>query len=179
MSRSLIGAALPAGRKMESPAESVDEVAWSHLSGMIGAAHRLDHADYVARARALGAESLARQQRAGLYVWFLLRNAVGEVIEWRVPSDEDLERVARDHARGFRILTGGDAKALENVLRQAWRRSQREKKLTPGEMLVVGGAAIGLLCHDAGGSLNRMKPQLDEWWRKHAGDYLKGGLIPQ
>lgn len=164
---------------MENRFEDVlDEVVWDHLVRMIRAAHSLHSSDYLARVQELGRESRAREQRAYFYILFILRMAVGEVIQWRAPSDAELERVSRDYEFRFRTLVGADRATFEDLLRNAWDRPLKGEEISLGRQAVLGGAAIGILFQNPKKSLRWVKPRLDEYWVKNSDNYLKGGLLP-
>ena len=169
-------------REMESDVDdkdetAVDEVVWGHLVRMIRAAHSLSHSDYMDRVNELGLEGKWRQQRAWLCVRFLLRAAVGDFVEWRVPDDEDLKRISRENVDGFRALVGGDEQVLENLLRRAWERPI-QTKFSLGKFVVMGAAAIGILYRDPEESLRKMRPHLQKWWSDFSGDFYRKGLLP-
>jgi hypothetical protein len=155
--------------------DALDEVVWDHVVRMVRAAHGLSHADYMARATELGRESLPRQKQASLYVWYLLRNAVGEIIEWRVPSDEDLQRISHAYFGGFRALVGRDESTFEDLLLRVWERPRRAGKMSFGDLAVLGAAAIGILYQDPDKSLAWVRPRLNTWWLKSSDKYLKNG----
>ena len=170
-------AAVRQGGKVEDKSENVlDEVVWNHVVSMVRAAHGQSHAEYVDRMNELAREGRPRQRVAWLYVWFILRHAVGGVIQWRVPSDEDLARISHDYIDGFRALVGGGQPTFEDLLRTAWERTPRIKKLSIGEQLAFGGAAIGILLQDPEHAMGFIKPRLNEWWLKYADNFLRKGL---
>jgi hypothetical protein len=72
--------------------DALDEVVWSHIARMVQAAHGLSHRGYMDRVNEFAGQGIPRQRAAWLYVSFILRHAVGEVIQGRIPGDEDLER---------------------------------------------------------------------------------------
>jgi tetratricopeptide (TPR) repeat protein len=164
---------------MENKSESaLDQVVWSHIVRMVQAAHGLSHVGYMDRVNEFAKYDTPRQRVAWLYVWFILRQTVGEVIQGRIPSDEDLERISRDYMEPFRTLVGGGQPTFEDLLRIAWLRDPRVKKLSFGEQVVFGCAAIGILLQNPEHTLSLVKPQLNEWWLENSEHYRRRGLIP-
>jgi hypothetical protein len=164
---------------MENKSESaLDQVVWSHIVTMVQAAHGLSHAGYMDQVNEFARYGTPRQRVAWPYVWFILRHTVGEVIQGGTPSDEDLERISRDYMDPFRTLVGVGQPTFEDLLRIAWLRDPRVKKLSFGEQVVFGCAAIGILLQNPEHALGLVKPQLNEWWLGNSGHYRRRGLIP-
>jgi hypothetical protein len=114
----------------------IDEEVWDRLAGIIWAAHQMDKRVFLARARSLAEEvDLPRQQRAGLYVWYLLRNALGGKVGGRVPTDAELARIARDCFALFSPLVNADRTALEETFRKVFERAPLEKESSAGSPL--------------------------------------------
>jgi hypothetical protein len=157
---------------------ALDEAVWGHVVGMIQAAHDLSHLGYMDRVKEFARQDIPRQRVAWLYVWFILRHAVGEVIQGRIPSDEDLARISRDYMDPFHALVGGGQPTFEDLLRTAWLRDPRIKKLSSGEQVVFGCAAIGILLKNPKHTLGLVKPQLNEWWLENSDHYRRRGLMP-
>jgi tetratricopeptide (TPR) repeat protein len=157
---------------------ALDEMVWSHIARLVQAAHVLSHSGYMDRVKEFARQDIPRQRVAWLYVWFILRHAVGEIIQGRIPSDEDLARISRDYMDPFRTLVGGGQPTFEDLLRTAWLRDPRIKKLSFGEQVVFGCAAIGILLQDPEHTLDLVKPRLNEWWLENSDHYRRRGLIP-
>lgn len=160
-------------------ADSVlDEEVWDRLIGIVTAAHEMDKASFVARARSFAEEvPLPGHQRAGLYLWYLLRNALGGKVGGRVPTDAELTRISRDYVARFSTVVDADRPILEDTFRHVFERAPLKKEITPGELLVLGPAALGVLYEDPDAELSRMKPHLNNWWRKHAEKFHSQGLL--
>lgn len=156
----------------------LDEEVWDRLAGMIRAAHEMDRELFAVRARSLGEEvELPGQQRAGLYLWYLLRNALGGKVGGRVPTDAELARISRDYFARFSAVVDADRLALEDTFRKVFERAPLKEEIGPGALLVLGLAAVGVLYEDPDAELSKMKPHLDSWWRKHAEKFHSQGLL--
>jgi tetratricopeptide (TPR) repeat protein len=164
---------------MEKKSESaLDQVVWSHIVKMVQAAHGLGRVGYIDQVNEFARYDTPRQRVAWLYVWFILRHTVGEVLQGGAPSDEDLERISRDYVNPFRALVGFGQPTFEDLLRIAWLRDPGVKKLSFGEQVVFGCAAIGILLQNPEHTLDLVKPQLNEWWLENSDHYRRRGLIP-
>lgn len=147
----------------------LDEDVWDRLSAIIMAAHELDRDTFVALGWSFNNEvKLPGKQRAGLYVWYLLRNALGGKVGGRVPTDDELARISHDYVARFSSLVMADRPILEDTFRKVFERTPLTKEIGPGDLLVLAPAALGVLYSDPGTELNRMKPHLNSWWQKHA-----------
>lgn len=156
----------------------LDEEVWDRLAGMIRAAHETDREMFASLGRSFGEEvDLPRQQRAGLYVWYLLRNALGGKVGGRVPTDAELARISRDYFARFSGLVDADRAAMEDTFRKVFERAPLKEEISPGGLLVLGLAALGVLYEDPDAELGRMKPHLDRWWGKHAEKFHSQGLL--
>jgi hypothetical protein len=92
-------------------ASALDEEIWDRLVEIIGAAHEMDREVFLARQWSFVKEvKLPGQHRAGAFLWFLLRNALGGKIGGRVPTDAELER------------SGCAGRAARRAVRRRWRR---------------------------------------------------------
>ena len=155
-----------------------DEEVWDHVAGMIRAARKMDREMFAARGRSFADEvKLPGHQRAGLYLWYLLRNALGGKVGGRVPTDAELARISRDYFARFSALVDADQAAMEDTFRKVFERAPLKEEISPGGLLVLGLAALGVLYEDPDAELGRMKPHLDRWWRKHAEKFHSQGLL--
>ena len=94
-----------------------------------------------------------------------------------MPSDVDLSRISRENFARFRILADVDQSILEDLFRKAFERPPLRKKISPGELLVLAPAALGVLYGDPDSELKAVKPRIVEWWKKYAEDFYREGLI--
>lgn len=155
-----------------------DEEVWDRLAGMIRAAREMDREMFAPLGRSFGEElDLPGQQRAGLYVWYLLRNALGGKVGGRMPTDAELARISRDYFARFSALVDADRLALEDTFRKVFERVPLKEEISPGALLVLGLAVLGVLYEDPAAAPSRMKPHLDRWWRKHADKFHSQGLL--
>jgi hypothetical protein len=164
---------------MEMNADSVvDEEVWDRLTEMIRAAHELNREAFAVLTRSFADEmKLPRQQRAGLYLWYLLRNARGGMVGGRVPTDAELARISRDYFARFSAVVDADRPTIEDVFRKVFERAALKKEIGPGALLVLAPAALGVIYPDPDAELSRMKPHLNRWWQKHSEKYHSQGLL--
>ena len=76
---------------------------------------------------------------------YLLRNALGEIVDGRVPTDAELERISYDYVAGFSAAVDAGRSALEDTFRNVFERSPLTKEIGAGDLLVLGSAALGAL----------------------------------
>ena len=156
----------------------LDEEIWDRLAGIIRAAHEMDREVFLARARSFAEDvGLPGHQQAGLYLWYLLRNALGGKVGGRVPTDAELTQISRDYFARFSALADADRPTLEDTFRKVFERAPVKKEISPGGLLVLAPAALGVLYEDPDAELTRMKPHLNSWWQKHAEKFHSQGLL--
>ncbi|MGH3168391.1 MAG: hypothetical protein ACRDN0_21225 [Trebonia sp.] len=160
-------------------ADSVlDEETWDRLAEIIKAAHQSDREAFLARVQSFAQEMKhPAHQRAGLYVWYLLRNAAGGKVGGRAPTDAELTRISREYFPKFSALVTADRITMEDTFRKVFERPPRKKEIRPGDLLMLGPAAIGVLYEDPDAELSKMKPHLNRWWQKHAEEFHGQGLL--
>lgn len=157
---------------------ALDEGVWDRLTEIITAAHEMRRDSFFALTRSLVDEVvLSGQQRAGLYLWYLLRNALGRKAGGRGPTDAELAFIADDYFARFSVLVGTDVAVLEDLFRKVFERAPVKKEISPGELLVLAPAALGILYEDPGAELSRMKPRLNSWWQRYAEKFHSQGLL--
>ncbi len=156
----------------------LDEEVWERLTAMIMAAHGTDRESFLALVWSFSQEvELPGHQRAGLYLWYLLRNALGGKVGGRVPTDDELARISRDYVARFSALVNADRPILEDTFRKVFERAPLKKEIGPGDLLMLAPAALGVLYSDPGAELSRMKPHLNNWWLKNAEKFHSEGLL--
>jgi|HubBroStandDraft_3_1064219.scaffolds.fasta_scaffold15360_3 hypothetical protein len=160
-------------------ADSVlDEEVWDGLVEIIMAAHEGNRELFLGRAGEFAKEvELRGHQRAGLYLWYLLRNAVGGKVDRRVPTDAELASISRKYVARFSALVVADRSILEDTFREVFERAPLKRAIRPGDLLVLAPAALGVLYDDPAAELARMKPHLNEWWKMHADKFHREGLL--
>jgi hypothetical protein len=157
---------------------ALDEGVWDRLTDMIGAAHEMHRESYWALARSMADEvALPGHQRAGLYLWYLLRNALGGKVGERVPTDAELVRISCDYFARFSGLVDADRPVLEDLFRKVFERAPVKKEIGPGGLLALAPAALGVLYEEPGAELSRMKPRLNSWWQRYAQKFHSQGLL--
>jgi hypothetical protein len=156
----------------------VDEEVWRRLVEIIRAAHELDRKEFVARARSFAEEvELPGHQRAGLYLWYLLRNALGAKVGGRVPTDAELTRISHDYIARLSTLVDAGRPIMEDTFRKVFERAPLKKEILPGELLLLASAALGVLYENPDDELSRMKPHLNNWWQEHSEKFHSQGLL--
>lgn len=156
----------------------LDEDVWERLTAIIMAAHELDRDRFLALARSFSNEvKLPAQQRAGLYLWFVLRNALAGKVGGRVPTDAELAHISHDYAERFSSLVAADRAILEDTFRKVFERAPLKKEIGPGGLLVLAPVAIGVLYNDPASALSRIKPGLSSWWQEYAEQFHRQGLL--
>jgi RHS repeat-associated protein len=159
-------------------ADSVlDEDTWGRLSQMIRAAHEENRETLLVLMRSFAQEALPAHQCAGLYVWYLLRNAIAEKVGGRAPTDAELTHISRDYFAGFSVLVDADRSVLEDTFRKVCERPPLNREIRPGDLLVLGPAALGVLYEDPDAELERMKPRLINWWQKYGEKFHSQGVL--
>lgn len=141
-----------------------DEEIWDRLARIVRAAHEMDRDVFLARAQSFADEvGLPGQQRAGLYLWYLLRNALGGKVGGRVPTDAELARISHDYFARFSALADADRRTLEDTFRKVFERAPVKKEISPGGLLVLAPAALGVLYEDLDAELASMSQALRAW----------------
>jgi hypothetical protein len=160
-------------------ADSVlDEEVWGRLTEIIQDADQLNREAFAAHGRSFGDEmKLPAQQRAGLYVWFMLRNALGGTVGGRVPTDAELAQISRDYFARISVLVDADQTTMEDVFRKVFERPPLKQEIGPAALLVLALAALGVIYPDPAVELSRIKPHLNRWWQKHSEKYHRQGLL--
>jgi hypothetical protein len=154
----------------------IDQGVWDGLEEGILAAQRLDGQEY-GRLMAAFSEnvSLAGQQQAGLYVWYLLRNVVGG-IAGGMPSESFLHDISINHTGGFEKVAKADSSLLEDALRKVFELPPKVKDVGPGGLLFLAPAACGVLLADSGYELSVLKEKLNKWWMRSSNNFYNKGL---
>lgn len=102
--------------------DALDRAAWESLSGVILAASHGDANAHAEVFRRRPGQATAEGRRASLYLWYLLRYRVAEVLGRR-PSPEDLgDLAARTYPR-FALLIRQDVGQLEATFQTVFESS--------------------------------------------------------
>jgi hypothetical protein len=170
------GGALPGAD--QGTRAKIDEDVWDRLTALIRAAHELDREAFAGLLRSINADvELRGRQRAGLYVWYLLRNALGGKAGGQAPTDAELADISHDHVERFSAVVNAGRPVLEDLFRKVFERAPLTKQIGPGDLLVLGPAALGVLYEDPDPELITMKPHLSSWWQRHAEKFHSQGLL--
>jgi hypothetical protein len=156
--------------------EAIDGAVWRALCSLVNAASNLDGQALAGRSQEFSNKiKLAGQQQAGLYIWFLLRQ-VAACIVGRVPNADDLKIISAENYRAFSTVVTASRSAFEDTLRKVFELQPLEKEIGPGDLLVLGSAALGVLLRALGSDLDTLKPKLGEWWLRHSAKFYNQGL---
>jgi hypothetical protein len=159
-------------------ASALDEEIWDRLVELIKAAHAMDAEVFRARQRSFGDEvKLPGQHRAGPFLWYLLRNALGGKVGGRVPTEAELEFISHEYCVRFGALVNADRTVLEDTFRSVFELTPLKKEISPAELMVLAPPALGVLYDDADAELSRMKPHLDRWWQKYSEKLRAQGVL--
>jgi hypothetical protein len=157
--------------------DGINEEAWLRLCEAVIAAHRFDglgHAQALLRWRREVA--LPIQQRAGAYLLYLLWRHIKTLLG-RKPSPEDLRELAISIYPRFRDQLRGSEIQLDAVLRRAFGYTLPAAQVTPGEFMVFGSVALGLLLAEPQRELDLMRPGMASWWHKNKDRFREEGLL--
>jgi len=159
----------PEGRDAPALGDGLDESAWKVLCESTQAAHRGD-------ARAHVAPLLRYEQETpddtgvGFYLWYLLRYRVLQILGRR-PSREDLQMLAERFYPQFSALIRGNQRQLEDTLLTVFAFADDDRKVSGGNAIVIGSAALGVLLDDPKSRLTEMRPHLAEWWQRNKAEF--------
>jgi hypothetical protein len=162
--------------RMVETKDLIDENVWARLGKIVKAAHDLNREEFAILSRAFSREvNIPGQQKAGLYLWYLLRHALAKVAGG-LPSASDLSRISGDYVANFSAVVEADRSILEDTFRKVFELSPLVKEIGPGDLLVLGSAALGVLSEDSDEELARMKPGLNRWWASNSESFHNQGL---
>jgi hypothetical protein len=155
--------------------DGLDGLSWDVLCQSVAAAHRGDAQAHAAPLLRYERE-VPRDTRAGVYLWYLLRYRVAELLGRR-PSPEDLHALAERSYPAFARLIRGDRSQLEDTLFTVFGLACEGRKVGGGMGVVMGSAALGVLLDDPETELAAMRPHLAQWRRASADEFrdLEGG----
>lgn len=152
-----------------APGDGLDPVSWAAVCESTAAAHRGDAHAHVTPLLRLERE-MPNDPRAGLYLWYLLRYRVAELLG-RKPNAEDLHALAERFYPAFAKLIHGDRDQLENTVLTVFALVNAERKVSGGDAVVMGSAALGVLLDDPESELTAMRPHLAAWWQRNAAKF--------
>jgi hypothetical protein len=155
--------------------DALDKVAWEVLSGVVAAASTGDANAHAEVFRRWPADVPGEGRRASVYLWFLLRYRVAEVLGRR-PAPEDLHELAVRVYPRFARLTRQDEGRLEATFRTVFDSAESPDHLRGSMFLILGTAALGALLDDAEPELAVMRPHLAEWWQRNADEFRDRGV---
>jgi hypothetical protein len=149
--------------------DGLDGLSWDVLYQSVAAAHRGDDEAHVAPLLRYERE-VPHDGRAGLYLWYLLRYRVAELLGRR-PGQEDLHALAGCIYPAFAKLIRGDRSQLEDTLLTVFGLAAEDRKVSGGRGVVMGSAALGVLLDDPESELAAMRPHLAQWRRANADEF--------
>jgi len=162
--------------------DGLDELRWRTLCKMIIAASMGDptaaHRACSQLAERRPAEP--RDGHAAVYLWFLIRYRVLELLG-RTPTEDDLHDLAvRFNPRFARVARQDrDPDLLQRTLRTYYELTTLDDEVAGGLVVVAGTAALGAMLDNPQAQLEAMRPHLAKWLRDN-GEYLRNiGLLQQ
>lgn len=155
--------------------DALDVAAWGALRTAILAASKGDADAHAAVFRLWPGDAAAEGRRASLYLWYLLRYRIAEVVGRR-PSPEDLRDLAVRAYPRFALLIRRDVEQLEATFRTVCESAESQDHLKGGMFLILGTAALGSLLDDADSELGVMRTNMADWWHRKAGEFRARGV---
>jgi hypothetical protein len=170
------GAVVPAEGGLHRADEEFDQELWQRLGKVIGAANRGDTRAHTAEFLLWAKEvPLARQQRAGLYLWYLLQYRITDTLRRR-PTQQDLHEIALSAYPRFRQVVTADETLLEDVLRKVFEFPQLKTHIQAGQLAVLGSAVLGVLMDHPAADMEAARPHLIQWWQRNVKRFREQGL---
>lgn len=163
------------GDAADQAGDALDAAAWDALHTAILAASKGDADAHAEVFRRWPGDSAAEGRRASLYLWYLLRYRIADVIGRR-PSPEDLRALAVSTYPRFALLIRRDVGQLEATFRTVFESAESSDHLKGGMFLILGTAALGSLLDDAASELGVMRTNLSDWWRRKAAEFHARGV---
>lgn len=164
-------------RKTESGtpdlADGLDRRAWAVVWESAAAAHRGSARAHVAPLLRYEREA-PRDVMVGVYLWYLLRYRVAELIAAR-PDADDLHVLADRYYPTFSKLIRGDKSQLADTLLTAFELAAEDRKVSGGNAVVLGSAALGVLLEHPEAELRAMRPHLAAWSERNAAYFREPG----
>ena len=158
---------------LQIPADGLDARAWAVVCESATAAHHGNAGAHVASL--LRYEQEAPQDIVlGAYLWYLLRYRVVELVRVR-PSAQDLRALANRYHPAFSKLIRGDQRQLADTLLTVFDLAAEDRKVSGGNAVVLGSAALGVLLEHPEAQLTAMRPHLAAWWERNAASFRANG----
>ena len=155
--------------------DGLDTAKWQILCEGVVASHDGD-----AAAAHIATDRLAAQvpfdSQVSMYLWYLLRYRVADMLGRR-PSAEDLREIAGRVYPRFSVVIRGDGSVLENVLRTVFKLASKDEEVTAGRFVVAGMAALGVLLNDPVADMEAMRPHMADWWRRNLEKFRSQGIL--
>ena len=155
--------------------DGLDEARLQILYEAMAAAHRGD-ADAAAAAGLRIGTDISVDGQAGMYVWYLLRYQVAEMLG-HTPSADDLHQIAGRCYPAFSIVVRGDSRLLENTLRTAFALATAQEHVTGGKLVLFGALAVGVLMDNPETELAAIRPHLAAWWQRNIEHFRAQGAF--
>jgi hypothetical protein len=158
--------------------DGLDELRWRLLCKMVIAASTSDPtaAHRACSQLAQQRPSEPRDGHAAMYLWYLIRHRILEMLG-QAPTEDDLHDLAVRFNPRFARIGRQDANLLERTLRTYYELSTLDDEVAGGLLVVAGTAALGVMLDNPRAQLKAMRPHLANWLRDNR-DYLSGiGLL--
>lgn len=152
------------------PAAVLDARAWAVVCESATAAHHGNPGAHVASLLRYEQEAPATDSTVAAYLSYLLRYRVAELVGGK-PAAEDLHALADRFYPAFSRLIRGDQRQLADTLLTVFEIAEQDKKVSGGNAIVFGSAALGVLLDHPEAQLTAMRPHLAAWWERNAASF--------
>jgi hypothetical protein len=156
-------------------ADALDTAAWAALRAAILASSKGDADAQGEVFRRWPGDAAAEGRRASLYLWYLLRYRIAEILG-RKPSSGDLRDLAVRAYPRFALMIRRDVNQLEDTFRTVYESATSPDHLKGSMFLIIGTAALGSLLDDADSELDVMREHLADWWHRKADEFHALGV---
>jgi hypothetical protein len=149
---------------------------WRRLCEVVRSASRCDadgHALKLLQWRS--SIGLVGQQHISAYLLYLLYRAVKTTLG-KAPTPADLKELSGSVYPRFREIIRASEIQLEDTFRQVFEFPLLSPPLKPGEFVVFGSAALGILLVNPADELEAMRPGLASWLRRNRERFKAEGL---
>jgi hypothetical protein len=153
----------------------LDPANWEILCDAVAAAHDGDVVASQAATRRFDTD-VPPDSQVGMYLWFLLRYRVVEMLGHR-PSAEDLQGIAARAESRYNVIIRPGECPLVNVLRTVFVLAAKGEEVTAGGFVVAGAAALGALLNDPAADMEMMRPYLTDWWQRNLEKFRARGVL--
>jgi len=145
----------------------LDAETWDVVAGILRAGSGDDLAAY--RAALLRLKDLPDDNRAGVYLYYMLWSRADSLIRKPKPTLSDFAALAQRAYPKFSELVVADKITLEHTLRTVFDQSDFGTQLQDGAFTIYSSAALSALLDDPENDLKHLRSKLASWiQRKYA-----------